>query len=70
MDTTNIESMLSMLSADASSIQILTTEVSETLEPNCPDYFKLHAAYEVSENQIRMIERIEDWIIELKRQLQ
>ena len=70
MKISDIESMLSTLSADASSIQLLTEEVSEEVEPNSSDYFKLHAAYELCENQIRLIERIEDRIIELKRTLQ
>ncbi len=70
MSISTIEDDLSLISADASSIKILTAEVSEILETNCPDYFKLHAAYEVAENQIRLIERIEDRLIELRKQLQ
>ncbi len=66
---TDIESKASMLSADASAIQVLTAEVSEILEPNSPDYFKLHAAYEIAENQIRLIESIEDRLIEIRQQL-
>lgn len=70
MSIRDLEDDLTMISADASSIQILTTEVSEILEPNSPDYFKLHASYELAENQIRLIERIEDRLIELRKQLQ
>ena len=70
MSISAIEDDLSLISADASSIKILTAEVSEILETNSPDYFKLHAAYEVAENQIRLIERIEDRLIELRKQLQ
>jgi hypothetical protein len=69
MSISNIEDLLSLVSADASSIQILITEVSEILELNSSDYFKLHAAYELAESQIRRIESIENQIIELRQQL-
>lgn len=70
MKSSDIESLLTMISADASSIQVLTTEVSEVLEPNSSDYFKLHAAYELAETQMRNIERIEGWIIEIRKFVQ
>ena len=69
MKSMDIENILSLLSADASSIQVLTAEVSEILEPNSPDYFKLHTAYEIAENQIRNFERIDDWLVRLRQQL-
>ena len=66
MKLSDIENKLSTLSADASSIQVLTTEVSEMLDPNSSDYFKLHTVYELCENQMRLIEDIDDVIVELK----
>ena len=70
MKTFDIEGKLSMISADASSIQILTGEVGEGLEQNCSDYFKLHAAYELAENQIRLADEVEDWLVEIRDKLQ
>ena len=70
MKLSDVESKLDLISADASSIQILTIEVIENLEPNCSDYFKLHAAYELCENQIRLIEGLEQTVVELRQQLQ
>lgn len=70
MDTFNLEDMLSLISADASSIQTLSLEVSEMVEPNSSDYFKLHALYVLTEDQIRQTERIEDELVKLRRFLQ
>ena len=70
MKISDIESLLTMVSADASAIQTLTTEVSEEVEPNSIDYFKLHAAYELCETQMRNIERIEDGLLELRRTME
>ena len=70
MTTTCIEDKLSVLSTDASCIQVLTAEASEAVEPNSSDYFKLYAAYELAEKQIRLTEEVEDWLIEIRDKLQ
>ena len=44
--------------------------VGEGLEQNCSDYFKLHAAYELAENQIRLADEVEDWLVEIRDKLQ
>lgn len=67
MKISDIESLLSYISADANSIHILTTEACEGVEPNSPEFLKIHAASELAENQIRLVERIEDGLIELRR---
>lgn len=69
MKTTCIEDKLSVISTDASCIKVLTVEASEAVEPNSSDYFKLYAAYELAENQIRLTEEIETWLIEVKDKL-
>lgn len=64
MDKMNIGSIISVLSADASSILTLTTELCESVEPDSDDYFKLHAIYTIAENQIRLLDEMDDLVIE------
>lgn len=58
--------LVSMMMADVDSIRVLVTEVSEILEPNGSDYSKLHAVYEIAENQERMLEAIDDYLVHIK----
>jgi len=58
--------LVSMLMADTDSIRILVAEVGEGLEPNGSDYSKLHAVYEIAENQERMLERIDNYLVHVK----
>jgi len=58
--------LVSMMMADVDSIRVLVTEVSEILEPNGSDYSKLHAVYEIAENQERMLEAIDDYLFQIK----
>ena len=58
--------LISMMMADVDSIRVLVTEVSEALEPNGSDYSKLHAVYEIAENQERMLEAIDNYLVQVK----
>jgi len=58
--------LVSMMMADVDSIRVLVTEVSEILEPNGSDYSKVHAVYEIAENQERMLEAIDDYLFQIK----
>ena len=58
--------LVSMMMADVDSIRVLVTEVGEILEPNGSDYSKLHAVYEIAENQERMLEKIDDYLFQIK----
>ena len=58
--------LVSMMMADVDSIRVLVTEVSEILEPNGSDYSKLHAVYEIAENQERMLKAIDDYLVQIK----
>lgn len=58
--------LISMLMADVDSIRVLVAEVGEGVEPNGSDYSKLHAVYEIAENQERMLEKIDDYIVQVK----
>jgi len=58
--------LVSMMMADVDSIRVLVTEVGEILEPNGSDYSKLHAVYEIAENQERMLEAIDDYLAQIK----
>ena len=55
MNKDDIMGIVSMLMADTDSIRVLVAEVGEGLEPNGCDYSKLHAVYEIAENQERMM---------------
>lgn len=58
--------LVSMMMADVDSIRVLVTEVGEILEPNGSDYSKLHAVYEIAENQERMLEAIDNYLVQVK----
>lgn len=58
--------LISMMMADVDSIRVLVTEVREALEPNGSDYSKLHAVYEIAENQERMLEAIDNYLVQVK----
>jgi hypothetical protein len=58
--------LVSMMMADVDSIRVLVTEVGEILEPNGSDYSKLHAVYEIAENQERMLEVLDDYLFQIK----
>ena len=58
--------LVSMMMADVDSIRVLVSEVGEGLEPNCCDYSKLHAVYEIAENQERMLEKIDNYLVHVK----
>ncbi len=58
--------LVSMMMADVDSIRVLVTEVGEILEPIGSDYSKLHAVYEIAENQERMLEAIDDYLAQIK----
>lgn len=58
--------LVSMMMADVDSIRVLITEAGEILEPNGSDYSKLHAVYEIAENQERMLEIIDDYLVQIK----
>lgn len=70
MNTFDIEGKLSMISTDASSIQVLAADVAEGFKQNCSDYFLLHAVYELAENQIRLADEVADWLVEIRDKLQ
>lgn len=66
MNKEKMMDLVSMLMADTDSIRILVAEVGEGLEPNGSDYSKLHAVYEIAENQERMLERIDNYLVHVK----
>lgn len=66
MNKDDIMGIVSMLMADTDSIRVLVAEVGEGLEPNGCDYSKLHAVYEIAENQERMLEKIDDYLVQIK----
>lgn len=66
MNKDDMMGLVSMLMADVDSIRVLVSEVGEGLEPNCCDYSKLHAVYEIAENQERMLEKIDDYLFQVK----
>ena len=65
----DLESKVSALSADVSSVQLLATEVLEAVEPNSSNALKLHAVFELCENQLRLIEEIDNGLVELRDKL-
>ena len=58
--------IVSMLMADTDSIRVLMAEVGEAVEPNGIEYSKIHAVYEIAENQERMLEKIDDYLVQVK----
>ena len=58
--------LVSMMMADVDSIRVLVTEVGEILKPNGSDYSKLHAVYEIAENHESMLEKIDDYLFQIK----
>ena len=54
MNKDDIMGIVSMLMADTDSIRVLMAEVGEAVEPNGIEYSKIHAVYEIAENQERM----------------
>ena len=62
----DLESKVSTLSADVSSIQLLASEVLEDVEPNSANALKLHAVFELCENQLGLIEEIDNGLVELR----
>ena len=66
MNKDDIMGIVSMLMADVDSIRVLVSEVGEGLEPNGCDYSKLHAVYEIAENQERMLETIDNYLAQIK----
>ena len=66
MNKDDIMGIVSMLMADTDSIRVLVAEVGEGLEHNGCDYSKLHAVYEIAANQERMLEKIDDYLIQVK----
>lgn len=61
-----ISGLISTLSADASSMYTLASEVSEGVEANSSDYFKLHAVCTIAERQMQLIEQIDDIVMALQ----
>ena len=57
---------VSMLMADVDSIRVLVSEVGEAVEPNGIEASKLHAVYEIAENQERMLEKIDEFLVQVK----
>lgn len=67
MDKTfEISSLLSSLCADAGSVYTLSADVSEGVEANSADYYKLHAICTIAERQMQLIEQIDKIVMTLK----
>jgi hypothetical protein len=66
MNKDDIMGIVSMLMADTDSIRVLMAEVGEAVEPNGIEYSKIHAVYEIAENQERMLEKIDDYLVQVK----
>lgn len=66
MDKKDAMGLISMMRADVDSIKVLVTEVSDALTPDGSDYSKLHAVYEIAENQERMLEAIDNYLVQVK----
>ena len=66
MNKEKMMDLVSMLMADVDSIRVLVSEVGEGLESNGCDYSKLHAVYEIAENQERMLETIDNYLVQIK----
>ena len=66
MNKDDIMGIVSMLMADTDSIRVLMAEVGEAVEPNGIEYSKIHAIYEIAENQERMLEKIDDYLVQVK----
>lgn len=66
MNKSDIMGIVDMLMADADSIRVLVAEVGEAVEPNGIEYSKLHAVYEIVENQERLLKTIDDYLVQIK----
>ena len=64
MNKMNIGSIISVLSADASSILTLTTELCESVEPFFFNDTAPPEIYTIAENQIRLLDEMDDLVIE------
>lgn len=62
MDKIRIGDMISVISADASSIITLAGELCELVEPNSNEYFKLHAIFTIAESQLQLLEKMDDLV--------